>query len=733
VRDITLAPLTRDDTAGIVRSMLGVDDVPQEFLDRVHVETAGNPFFIQEVMRALIENGTVYLDAGKWATHGSIGDLRIPASIADVFRRRFRRLDTDLQEAMRILSVQARPMRLELLAEALGGIHEAGRAALALVELGLATRSDGTDIAYRIAHDRMRETIYADMSEEARRDRHRLVGLALERVTTATRPDEPPLDELAHQLWHAGVLDKALPYALAAGERAMSRFENHAAAEHFDRAVQLLDPSDPRYDGVLERHADMLVRLTRYDAGLSRYHELLARHAGRPRDESRVHGKISDVHMQRSELELAVDYGWRALAVYGEKRPATRVGWLLMTCREFLVFAATRLGMRRPAGGPGDASAIVELYDNLFRPYFFLSPLRTFYCTLRIWRLGCAAPDLESRACGNSGIAMMIGIVGLRRWSMDLFQQARQEAEAAASRWWIGGVEMRRAAVQRMEGRWEVGPLDRATATLRDAGHLFDYGAAVFHAADAEYFIGNINGAFERMRRYNLATFRVSEGAPSSARGTLILETLCRALRMEHDIDSRFQQYYEYSLARRDIVVVAALLHRWGETLVMRDRLHDGLEKLERSYAMWRRHRLVDNYSAEVLYKLPRAYLRLERPDRDRTQLLHRVQGQAMRKTRRIHRNWRAPVLVNEALIAEARGQPHRADALVTEALEVARRQNAGLFVSDVLHEWARMLMKRGAREAARERMAEALAIADTGGNRWLAQRCRAALSFLES
>lgn len=729
---LDLGALAVDDVRDVIDSMLGVDDVPEPFIEHITRETDGNPFFIQEVMRVLFEDGTVYLDAGKWATHGSIGDLVIPASIAQVFRRRFDLLPAEHQNVLRILAVQARPLPLELLADLLGDRGLAVHAMRALVARGLVTRAAGPRLAYNIAHDRMRETIYADLDHDQRLGWHRRLAGTLSATIRTEHDEEPLLDDLAYHYWHAGIHDQALQYAIPAGRRAMLQYSNQAAFNHFEHALALLPDDDPRHTEISELHADMLVRLYRYSDALPEYHALLSRVVGQPFSESRVNGKISDIHMQRNELELAVDYGWKALETHGERRPRNTLQWLIATGWELCCFVLSRISADIAALKVGDASERVAMYDNLFRPYFFLSPLCTFYCVVRGWRIGHAAENPETRACANSGLAMMIGIIGLRRWAFDLFEQARRDAVASGSPWWIGGVEMRRGVVSRMAGIWDVESLDRAAKQLQDAGHMFDMGAAVFHAADAALHSGSVLEAFRRVRDYNAAVFRAGRHAPSSVQGTLELETTCRALREEPDVDARFQSILAVSLNNRDVLVTAVVLFRWGDHLFRTGHTEEGLSKLEEAYAYRRKHALVDNYTAQVLHKLPRAYLKLGQLDRQRMRRLRAVHAEAMRKTRRTHANWRPPTLVNQALLLEAAGKSPRADRCFEQAIDLARRQNAKFFVADGLYEWGVVLRRRGVQSAAREKLTAVLQIAETGGNLWLAARCRHELASLE-
>lgn len=726
--ELELTELDAPAVGEIIGSMLGIDRTPAPFLERIMQETRGNPFFVQELMRMLIEDGTVHLAAGRWATAGDLGDLVLPSGIVATFRRRFSLLEPVEQDVLRALSVQGRPMPIELLGALLGNARSVSAVTRRLADRGLIVRSEGSGRAYAMGHDRMRETIYGDLSEDARRDWHRRIGELLERPSThEAAGDAPPLDQLAHHFWHASNGEKALAYAIPAGKRAMSQFANQAALEHFEHALALLAPADDRYWEIFEHRADMLVRLSEYERAQAAYEELLLAVGGRPLVEARIHGKLADIHMQSSRLEAAVEYGWRALEAYGEKRPRGRLGWAAATLGLFIAFVLERLGLHTPTRDPTNLEHRVAAYDKLFRAYFFFEPKRTFLCTLRLWKIAAEGPDFEATACAKSGVAMMIGLAGMRRWAYELFEEARKDADSAGSRWWAGTTEMRLGVVSRMAGLWNVERLDRAVEALRDAGDMFDLGAAVYHAADACYHAGRITEAYERVRAMNAATARIEPGAPPSVRGNRIVEALCSALRGQPD-ERLLEECYAEALAAKDVIGSALLLFDLGEVLVHYDRVEEGLERLERGYAVWKEERLLDNYSSSVLYRLPRAYLELPELSRVRERRLRRVHAKAMRRTRRAHLNWRSPVLVNEARIRERAAKTSDADEAFGASIDVARRQNAGLFVSMGLYEWGRALVSRGDASAAEERLDEALELADQGGNVWLADRCRALL-----
>src|SRR5262249_47875012 len=116
IRSVRVEPLTRNEVSTLLGSMLGIDELPAGFVDRVARETAGNPFFIGAGMRALVERGSVYLEHGRWSADRPIGGLEIPPTMATLFERRLAQLDPRERDVLQFIAAYGRPMPLSLIA-----------------------------------------------------------------------------------------------------------------------------------------------------------------------------------------------------------------------------------------------------------------------------------------------------------------------------------------------------------------------------------------------------------------------------------------------------------------------------------------------------------------------------------------------------------------------------------------------------------------------------------------
>ena len=200
--------------------------------------TAGNPFFVGEVVRHLI--GTGALDSGRPIR--SLSDVGVPVGVKEVIGQRLSHLTSHCRKVLTVAAVVGRDFDLAIL-ESLEGapnddlidaLDEAIRAhAIAPVP--------GASERFTFVHALIRETLYDEVTGPRRTRLHKRVGDALEALS-AGRPD-PPLADLAHHFMRAlpaGPADKAIEYAARAGNAALAALVFEDALRFYDMALQTL-------------------------------------------------------------------------------------------------------------------------------------------------------------------------------------------------------------------------------------------------------------------------------------------------------------------------------------------------------------------------------------------------------------------------------------------------------------------------------------------------------------
>ena len=235
VTELSIGGLSAEETAALVQVRTGEAPGPT-FARALHEETEGNPLFIEEMVRHLGEAGV----RPSVAEPSDLQRFGLPEGVKQVIARRLDRLDTAATEWLRTAAVIGRDFDAGLLARTLGwGELEFLDVLDQALDAGLVAETGAEPGRYSFDHALIRETLYEGMSRPRRARMHRHVGEALEAAG-----GEPEIGALAlHFTRAAGSedADKAIAYAQAAGERATAMLAHEEAAEHYARALDVLN------------------------------------------------------------------------------------------------------------------------------------------------------------------------------------------------------------------------------------------------------------------------------------------------------------------------------------------------------------------------------------------------------------------------------------------------------------------------------------------------------------
>ena len=252
MRQIELAGLPERDTARLVGLRVGRPPTA-EFAQALYAETEGNPFFIEEMLRHLEDSGVEVRSAGAF----DLQRFGLPDDVRELISRRLARLSDDALETMRVAAVIGRDFDGVLLETVLALDEDRFLAALdQALATGLVAESATSPGSYSFAHALIRETLYEGMSTARRSRLHRRVGVALEQQGT-----DRNTNALAHHFTRAASAEdaeRAIRYALAAGEQATTMLAHEQAAEHFARALDVLEQFEP---AALSRRCELLLAL----------------------------------------------------------------------------------------------------------------------------------------------------------------------------------------------------------------------------------------------------------------------------------------------------------------------------------------------------------------------------------------------------------------------------------------------------------------------------------------
>ena len=245
---LVLRKLSEADSAALLGSMVG-QDLPSELAASIYRATEGNPFFLEEVVKHLAEEGRLVDATGRLRADAAITDIEVPENVRLVIGKRLARLSQGARDALAAAAAVGRRFGVVLL-DALGlGGQESTLQYLDEAETARLIVADGGE--YRFAHELIRHTLLAGLTQARRQRLHLRVAEAMEQIYAAEIEERSA--EIAHQLGEAGSLadtNKSVRYLQMAGEHASKRSAFEEAAEDFRQAIERLRtlPETPERD-----------------------------------------------------------------------------------------------------------------------------------------------------------------------------------------------------------------------------------------------------------------------------------------------------------------------------------------------------------------------------------------------------------------------------------------------------------------------------------------------------
>ncbi|HEX4753605.1 MAG TPA: BTAD domain-containing putative transcriptional regulator, partial [Solirubrobacterales bacterium] len=240
---VSLQGLATAEVGDFVQQMAAQPPIPAMGLaDLLQEETGGNPFFLSEIVRHLLELGVV----GPNGLSRPSDAIEVPESVHEVVQARLARLSPTCRKALTAAAVIGAEFDLQVVGAASGidddALVEGFEEALAA---GVVVEGSGGGDHYSFAHSVVRKTVYDELSQSRLARLHYRIALALEGSRATGRPHVAELAYHFGQGVTAGGADKALEYARRAAEQAVREVAYEAAARQYRRAIELLDGIDP--------------------------------------------------------------------------------------------------------------------------------------------------------------------------------------------------------------------------------------------------------------------------------------------------------------------------------------------------------------------------------------------------------------------------------------------------------------------------------------------------------
>jgi len=349
-------------------------NVPEDFIVKVYTETEGNPFFVEEVLKSLVDEGIVDPSSPDWYLSSTLRDIKIPSRIEDIVLRRVEKLEDTDREILTFAATIGTHFEFELLRKVSGKDEMDLADALERIVKAKLVSSD-----LRFDHGMIREVLYKKIPPFKLTIVHKRVGLAYEELHRKNLKEV--CSALSYHFSKGNVPQKAIDYSIMAGELARTKYAHDEAINYFRTALYFIENHEDR-DGpelqtrelsiltaleelceitadldkgmefgrravtlagllgnnriVAESYrslGDIFVRTGEWEAAIVHYRKSLetAQAATDSGHSASAYRSIGNVHFRTSEYGLAIEFHSRSIAIAEKMPPGEGVPILIQT------------------------------------------------------------------------------------------------------------------------------------------------------------------------------------------------------------------------------------------------------------------------------------------------------------------------------------------------------------------------------------------------------------------
>jgi class 3 adenylate cyclase/tetratricopeptide (TPR) repeat protein len=236
--EIVLQPLDPQGSEALINNMLNIKGLHHGVKGQIIERAGGNPFFIEEVVRSLIDEGAVKVTDTGFEVTDEIHSVVIPPTIQDVLMARIDRLDEESRNLVKVASVIGRSFFYRILAEVMTQVENLDDKLAYLKEIQLIRdRTRMQELEYLFKHALAQEAAYESTLLQQRKQLHLKVAESIERIFRDRLHEFYGI--LALHYSKAGHLEKAEDYMVKAGEEALRSSASSEAITYFLEALQL--------------------------------------------------------------------------------------------------------------------------------------------------------------------------------------------------------------------------------------------------------------------------------------------------------------------------------------------------------------------------------------------------------------------------------------------------------------------------------------------------------------
>ena len=701
--------LAPDGTAALMAVSLGDTEIASDLASWMHSHTEGNPFFIQELLRMLLERGDMYQEGGRWRSR-KLEEIEVPETVRSVIEERLSRLSDEAQHMLPEASVLGQTFNFDHLhaiadrpEEELAAILEEATKAALIREIGRDT--------YEFNHALTRQALYVELTSHRKRKLHLAAAEALEarfRKESGAQRSGWAADLASHFI-EADVPERALHYELLAADHAESLFAQSEAEKHYRRALQLIrriyGPPEDAIGPGSRIEAEALFKLGRILFRGDKYDEALP-----------LFERAAQLYRALGEPVLQGRAGTHIATMYGHKGLSQQETAVIRDV-ELLVDAMDETTIQ---------SELVHLYGELAYLYFqtgnYNAGLRVAEQAVKVAReLG----DDQLLSQAEVRRAMTLGLLGRLEEAAQTAQSLIPRAEAAGDLYTLQRALHTAAETLMLMGEFEQSRelRERELAASERVGPTSGVGMTLHNLGQLALYRGDWQLARMYLERA-LDTLQAFGNVYHSIYPTLFLGKLAVQEGDWEEADRKLQQ----SIIIADRLGEVAAMRYAHRALAERDLLAGHPET-----AVARLETLLDRpglQETDVTYLLPTlSWAHLELGEMSRAEQI--VAEARARATTQQHRLALVDALRVQGMVLDRRRRRKEAQHAFQDAVLLARGMPHPYAEARALYEWGMMQSRERPSPRGRALLKEALVIFERLGARPYIQRTQQALAQL--
>jgi class 3 adenylate cyclase len=323
---LRIDPLSRENAQGFLRDLVGNDIALQPLKESLVDRTEGNPFFLEEIVRTLVETKVLGGERGAYHLTKALEEIQVPARVQAVLAARIDRLppeEKQLLESASVIGENVPFSLLQLIAETSEEQLRRGFAHLQAAEFVYET-SLFPELEYTFRHGLTYQVAYNSLLQEHRRALHARLVTSIESIYAYRITEQ--VERLAHHAVRGEVWNKAVAYLCQAGKKAATRSANREAVGYYEQALEAIghlpegrEKTELSIDVRLDLRPSMLPlgAQDRMSEHLTQAESLAVRLGDKWRL-ARVYADLNAHYVQFGENLLAIGPGEQALAIANE-------------------------------------------------------------------------------------------------------------------------------------------------------------------------------------------------------------------------------------------------------------------------------------------------------------------------------------------------------------------------------------------------------------------------------